>query len=215
MSDSKLRDLEKVWREGGSLEDEIAWHAERLRLGELEEDRLRLAAAFGRAAACELVGVEDRPLRKLPLPRSPQTTYSWQLPLEVTQRCLVAALAAPPWREVANGALAAAVRAIEAWVYAPGTSVEALRSSTSRAAIGPDPFVPRTEFEAELSGVLLSLGEEWEPGSFSLDSQPPVLAALDTLALVGSSFPYEAIEAELSLWLLGISDPLRERVEGA
>jgi len=44
MSDANLRELERRWRETGSVEDEAAWLLQRLRVGELDEERLRLAA---------------------------------------------------------------------------------------------------------------------------------------------------------------------------
>ena len=44
MTDERLRELERCWRESGSVEDEAAWLRERVRVGELSEARLRLAA---------------------------------------------------------------------------------------------------------------------------------------------------------------------------
>ena len=51
MSDAKLRELERKWKESGSVEDEAAYLRERVRAGDLTQERLELAAYFGHAAA--------------------------------------------------------------------------------------------------------------------------------------------------------------------
>ena len=61
MSDERLRELERRWKETGSVEDEAAWLSERVRAGELTEERLRLAAALGQPAAVAASG-SDRAL---------------------------------------------------------------------------------------------------------------------------------------------------------
>ena len=48
MSDNKLRELERRWKETGSVEDEAAYLLERVRAGELTQERLELAAYCGR-----------------------------------------------------------------------------------------------------------------------------------------------------------------------
>lgn len=49
VSDQRLRELERKWRESGSLMDEAAYLRERVRVGDLTQERLELAAAFGHA----------------------------------------------------------------------------------------------------------------------------------------------------------------------
>lgn len=51
MSDAKLRDLERRYRETGAVPDEAAWLAERVRVGTLEPQVLALCAHLGHAAA--------------------------------------------------------------------------------------------------------------------------------------------------------------------
>lgn len=55
MSDARLRELERRWRETGSVEDEAAWLAARLRAGEVSAAQVELWAYCGRAAAASLV----------------------------------------------------------------------------------------------------------------------------------------------------------------
>lgn len=55
MTDERLRELERRWKETGSVEDEAAWLVERVRAGDLTQERLGLAAHCGHPAALELV----------------------------------------------------------------------------------------------------------------------------------------------------------------
>ena len=51
MSDARLREAERRWREGGRREDEAAWLRERARAGGLDPLDLAIAAACGHPAA--------------------------------------------------------------------------------------------------------------------------------------------------------------------
>lgn len=51
MTDQKLRELERKWKETGSVEDEAAHLRERVRVGDLTQERLELAAYCGHAGA--------------------------------------------------------------------------------------------------------------------------------------------------------------------
>jgi hypothetical protein len=56
MSDAKLRDLERRWKETGSVEDEAAYLLERVRVGDLTRERLELAAYCGHEGAMSAIG---------------------------------------------------------------------------------------------------------------------------------------------------------------
>jgi len=51
VTDSKLRELERRWKETGSVEDEARYLLERVRVGDLERERLELAAYCGHEGA--------------------------------------------------------------------------------------------------------------------------------------------------------------------
>lgn len=51
MTDTRLQELERAWRASGSVEDEAAYLRERVRVGELTQERLELAAYCGHAGA--------------------------------------------------------------------------------------------------------------------------------------------------------------------
>ena len=57
MSDSKLRELERRWRETRSADDEASYLRERVRVGELSQERLDLAAYCGHEGARRAAGV--------------------------------------------------------------------------------------------------------------------------------------------------------------
>jgi hypothetical protein len=56
MSDERLRELERRWKETGSVEDEAKYLAERVRVGDLTNERLELAAYCGHQAAQRVAG---------------------------------------------------------------------------------------------------------------------------------------------------------------
>ncbi len=58
MTDSHLRELERRFKETGSVEDEAAYLLERVRAGDLEQSRLELAAVFGHEGSRAVVGDE-------------------------------------------------------------------------------------------------------------------------------------------------------------
>jgi hypothetical protein len=54
VSDERLRELERRWKETGAVEDGAAWLRERVRVGDLTQERLELAAHCGHQAATTL-----------------------------------------------------------------------------------------------------------------------------------------------------------------
>lgn len=58
MSDARLRELERRWRQAGSVADEAALLAERVRTGELPRERVELAAWCGLEAARAVASIE-------------------------------------------------------------------------------------------------------------------------------------------------------------
>ena len=58
MSDTRLRELERRWKETGSPDDEAAYLLERVRVGDLTQERLELAAYCGHEGARRAYGCE-------------------------------------------------------------------------------------------------------------------------------------------------------------
>src|SRR5262245_16731629 len=61
MTDLRLRELEREFLRTGLVADESAWLNERVRVGELTQDRIELAARLGNAAAGRIVKVPKPP----------------------------------------------------------------------------------------------------------------------------------------------------------
>jgi hypothetical protein len=59
MSDARLRELERKWKETGAVGDEAAYLLERMRVGDVTRDRLEFAAYCGHEAARRVVGGES------------------------------------------------------------------------------------------------------------------------------------------------------------
>jgi hypothetical protein len=63
MSDAKIRQLERRWRESGATEDEANYLKECVRVGILTQTALREAALLGHEAAEQAAGTTDRATR--------------------------------------------------------------------------------------------------------------------------------------------------------
>lgn len=86
MTDVRLRELERRWREGRELADEAALLRERVRAALLTEERLRLAAYCGHEGACQATSFVQQPVDNW--------TWAHGIPRWGLGPCLVAALAA-------------------------------------------------------------------------------------------------------------------------
>jgi hypothetical protein len=65
MSDTRLRELERRWKESGAIDDELAYVKERMRTGGLDQRRVELAAWCGHEASKRLTRTfPDEPLVK-------------------------------------------------------------------------------------------------------------------------------------------------------
>lgn len=64
VTDTRLRELERRYKQSGTVKDEAAWLLERVRAGELTDAQLQLFALLGHQGAASAVGtVPDRPTR--------------------------------------------------------------------------------------------------------------------------------------------------------
>lgn len=157
VSDARLRELERRWRETGAPEDEAAWLSERLRAGEVSAEQVELWAYCGRPGAA------------LVMPQAATTLWCsdtlerWVHGLERWGRrpCVAAALGTLPgvWPLLKNGFLGAphtgyrplsaqvlqdldAARELaEAWLSTPTDATRA-RVAEARALLRAPPPVP-------------------------------------------------------------------------
>jgi hypothetical protein len=120
MSDARLRELERRWKESGSPDDEAAHLQERARIGDLTRDRLELAAFCGHEAARKVAE----------LPPATGVPTEWLTRIERSGRdsvvraglAMVRALVplVPELRVEARDAVAA----VEAWINEPSPATE-------------------------------------------------------------------------------------------
>ena len=118
MSDEKLRELERRWKETGGVEDEAAFLLERVRTGELTQERVAYAAALGHEPALR-TGFE---VAKLPASWKEQAIAGAELlsRLEaVLWACEVAELALRQHWDVDDDRPARAIAAAREWVMCP------------------------------------------------------------------------------------------------
>lgn len=138
MSDERLRQLERRWRETSAVEDEAAYLLERVRAGTLTQEQLELAAYCGHRAARSLCQSVESPAELIDWTRG---LSRWAA--EAPKRAAVglAALASTRWQEHDHGdsrpheaaRLAQRYLDLPDETYAPGTLLEAGNASFDAA----------------------------------------------------------------------------------
>ena len=226
MSDERLRELERRWKLTASAEDEAAYLLERLRTADLKRTTLELVSLLGHPAAALGLGSERHVVflgegtEALPdWCQKVQESTGWGQ--EAYARAALAAFDGSPWfREelVAwrtfrpeDQRSEEAIRCLEAWVLCPCKAHQReLRSAGRQAEVArrdPDSLSQEVDF---FNGYLLSV---WE--ATRQQSLYDLLHGLADPTGPGHCHMAESVGEELSRWLLGYSDPVRERVEEA
>ena len=241
VSDADLRDLERRWRETCSAEDEAAWIRELVRRGELPPSRLRYAADCGDAAA--LLVLEDdltlpRDLRQ-GLERFAKADVVLQARVAVALLQDAEVAAAGLWLSLLKSALSllatggavrlegsrlGAFEALEAWILCPCRSCASIASAASDLAFAEalnleasfeDWRAPESHPEANHRHGCMRLSRA-SARAASLPSQGRFGSLVEPLFDLWGE-PWEAprarLQEEVVPWLLGQSDPVRERVE--
>jgi len=194
MSDAKLRELERRWKETGSVEDEAAFLLERVRAGELSQERLELAARLGAQAANTALG---RTATKFVVDGLPVTSAE-----EALRMALAAArVPLPHWLDRHQAAPVAAqareaIERAEKWALCPCEqhSLACLDSVVSSmphwwARIGELLERPERVSRVISSAIRSSSESHRDPSSSVIAS----------------------IQAEFVPWVLGYRDPLAEQ----
>lgn len=216
MSDSRLRDAERRWRDSGRVEDEAAWLRERARVGELDEGRLRLAALVGHPASQLAVGANDPLPRRLPdwIDREPWVIEACLRAMIPAVRCALRVIEvelprrANAWRHIVANA--------ERWTL----GMEERRSHVMPSAV-PSEASDAARCAEWAAASLRDAVETLDAGRSTFLPRPTTarLAASDAIGkamdALGAAAPVaEAVRADVAPWALGDRDPLRERVGG-
>ncbi|MEZ6187859.1 MAG: hypothetical protein R3F62_22970 [Planctomycetota bacterium] len=207
MSDERLRELERRWRETGAVQDEAGLLLERVRVGELEQRRVEFAAFFGHHAAELAVGRSD-----FAAPPDPLDRFAFQDWLRVlAESALGGAWEIGDHEFHVRMALAAAwgveacacpaLEEVDLWVVEPSVRSAAPTGLQPRLEARPvgasDPVSMAVVF------TFLTTGPKGFVGSSPKAVNYARQAGGDTLA---------DLRSELVPWLLGYSDPVRERI---
>lgn len=217
MSDTRLRELERRWRETGAVEDEASFLVERVRSGEVTRERIELSAYCGYEAALRIVP-EARHFAPSATFFLPMHLFN-QLRQDVACRCAIAVgrVLAPLADRIrattrANHCepqlLADVVVALEDWALSQKEEdLGRVRELESRAW----PLV-KTDTFAFLARDAAATADH--PANI----QPLFIRSVEliTAALGGGAFALlrDGLAREVGPWLLGTSDPLRSRSRG-
>lgn len=208
MSDQRLRELEAAWRAGGSVEDEAAWLGARLQTGELEQGRVELAALLGGAAALALA---DHRLAQIEMLWEAWEAGLSSAPPELLARVFVALgrgfMGSPDGQDADADRLRRDFLSLEAAILGEAAAPRLgilWQGGESRSAAARNLYV------AAHASFVRSLGPELP----HLRGEDRVQRALDLATRHESSATLlRVVRSELCPWLLGYSDPVRERVE--
>jgi len=230
MSDADLRELERRFRETGSVDDEAAWLRARIQAGELSEGRLRLAIYFGHAGSSDVLDQEIPVIDRLwdwadGVPRSDEADQRIKrAPSALSQEaCVRAAIAAARLAVAAQGnpppTPLVAVEAAEALLHRPCDEHLAAATEAGGAAeeVADDDLrtaSPLTFHACRSAAEACFTAYGFVHPDFGLPGLGMVLSvASDALAGSEDERLRGAICDEIIPWALGYSDPVRERVE--
>lgn len=149
MSDLDLRELERRWRASGSPDDEARWLVGRVRRGELDVNRLELAACCDRAAAAQAL----RAIGLTPSPTSWVTDVRrWGDDVCVRATLAAARRALPTWEEAFPDDLrpGAILGLVERWLEAgPDGGVRPPQDDPTHALLDAVDAAAAAQLEAE------------------------------------------------------------------
>ena len=155
MTDSRLREFERRWRDSQSIEDEASWFLERVRVGETSAAELRSAAAVGLPAARRALGVDGDPASlEHALKHAAEVYPGWVLLSAVRLAPRAFALVSEPPELMERG-----IRCAQVLWSTSETSLAALRALAEAEGESLDRF--DSLFNDDLPRALLGCTEQW------------------------------------------------------
>ena len=216
MSDQRLRELERLWRESGSPEAEADVLRERARAGMLSEDRLRLAAFLGHEAA--RLAAQDPPTPPEP---AEERWFLWgqelaRLDEQATVRCAVAiarhVLPRLAENDFADDMARDCLGCAERWALDPGDpglEHDARAAMALRDEDGEEYGFPTPDARHALAAARMAASAAGGRREGSATAQ----ALIAGQALLGTAQAVLAVvRGEVAPWALGYADPVAERV---
>ena len=218
MTDTRLRELERRWKESGSVEDEAAWLMERFRSGELPLSMLEQAAYCEHPAAKRLIKTVEV---SSPQDYAQRWAHEWSFGLGRWEKQVVVRAAFAMAHHVAETCTKFRQQLIDAmsdWILCPCDDhigllriVRANREDTELVCIVNSSFTVSApdskEAATELSNAVFGLATRLD--GIPSDTYPEEFEAQSHLFRQLQTVASQA----LIPWALGYSDPVRERVE--
>ena len=207
MSDEKLRELERRWKESGAVEDEAAFLVALVRSGELSPSSLLLAAVLGSEAAAEaaeasLLSEPAGDLRERVVLAALETDSPREALLRIALGIATYELA---WSNSQRyirthhkpelKAAAAAMAAARAWLNSPSSPGAQRAEEASGAVSMTAPFVDSSRALGQIINASTLAGPRPSAQSAALVSCSPLVHGSPTEALA-------VVRAEVVPWLL-------------
>lgn len=215
MSDERLRELERRWIETGSVEDETAYLLERVRVGDIDNSRLTLAAYLGSPVAIRVAGT-SRENHPTDLELWIYSLHSWEKQVAVRVAIICAEVVIPIVAQAlpsrANPQLLISVA--KSWLQ------NQTKHTQSRAyeiaddmgqlvqSLGQIPPSTRYAVKTHMHAALAISAAD--AVTTATQASQAALAAERANGFVNIR---QAIQESLIPWALGYSDPFLERVE--
>jgi hypothetical protein len=218
VSDERLRTLERAWQESGSAQAEAAYLLERVRVGDLGQSKLELAALCGHQGAG--LAANSTTLWKVESTDPPNEWTSALEPWgkEVSVRGAVAAgwSVLGLWEDAHPGQREprSTIEAAEAWLLCP---CDAHAASAQEAADAvSDLNGGRQDSDPASFAAAVAMNAAWAAGNFEeeafKDAAWAFLEAWKVAALVElAAPPLACVQSELVSWALGYGDPVQMR----
>ncbi len=214
MSDEHLRELERRWRASGTVADESAFLAERMRTGQLAPEQVHTLAEMGYPAAMIVIGVTQewpaqQRLTETLFDLGPQS-FCRAILIVLGRLCLELDLTHPP------AVVATLIESARAWLASP-TAEHAARAG-HEARLCSAQVVEFDEFGlavAQAPGLLgrlyelaALLGDTIHVGDNGVDFYAFLVQYREEHACLRDEPIRALLREKLVPWLLGYSDPL-------
>jgi hypothetical protein len=210
MSDTKLRDLERRWKETGTVDDEAAYLLERVRVGDLGRERLELAAYCGHEGASRASPHATRhPSGESLQSMSHAIASRWGAEPVARMLVCLARIAAPVWIDTfpEDRRPLDALDAIEDHLACPCAAHAEVMERAQRQASAAAHAVYETHSREAVVALAVSNAAQYLEGKGVMGTSIKQLTGF-----LGDLYRREAVWNELIPWALGRPDPVFERV---
>ncbi len=202
MSDARLRELERRWRESGAVEDEAALLRERLRQGALGSSRLELAADLGHPGAASALG-------RAPASAAALVDPGWAVRTaaagaEAAVRCAAAAARAclplHRWHRPGDDVPERVLETVEAWLDCPCPPHTRAAAAWALYPAAPPGLAGLGYLAHRVARVV---GAQGEPGGARVTVRELEAVVAQALERLGEEALQEVLRDAVAAWAVG------------